>query len=124
MREIKFRAWSPFEESMSYDVTLYANGWMKCIFLNGYEAKYAGQDIIPLMQYTGLKDNNGKEIYEGDIVADHIGIGFVEYKNSAYRVNYGNGECKWFIDYLDSEGKTVEIIGNKHENPELLEVQS
>jgi len=76
------------------------------------------------MQYTGLKDKNGKEIYEGDIISDHVGIGEVEYveRHAAFRVNYHDGQAKWFYDYfLQGERESIEWIGNIYENPELLE---
>jgi uncharacterized phage protein (TIGR01671 family) len=75
------------------------------------------------MQFTGMLDANGKEIYEGDVVSDHVGIGVVEYskKNAAFRVNYCDGYGKWFIDYtLKGERESIEVIGNIHQNKELL----
>lgn len=75
-------------------------------------------------QYTGLKDCNGVKIFEGDIVRDHNGVGEVQYseKKASFKVNYHNGFSKWFIDYnLVGERESIKVIGNIHQNPELLE---
>jgi uncharacterized phage protein (TIGR01671 family) len=116
MREIKFRAWDEenkqmiqWDDAFFYDTSAVTNWSGDFSYIE-----------MPLMQYVGLKDKNGVEIYEGDVSEDHLGIGVVEYKNAAYRVNYRNGECKWFIDYLVDEKKTIEVIGNIYENPEFL----
>ena len=69
-----------------------------------------------IMQYTGLKDKNGVEIYEGDIVkslgvSDYcFGVRPVEYIGSSFTIK-GYGLCE----------RLVEVIGNIYENPELLE---
>lgn len=117
-RVIKFRAWDG--KTMRYDLTGLEHGKgneMSGVFLDG---DFYGN--IPLMQFTGLHDKNGVEIYEGDIISDHVGIGCVRHSDDhgAFRVSYGNGRAKWFYDYLDAEIKTIEVIGNIYQNPELL----
>jgi hypothetical protein len=69
-------------------------------------------DEIELMFAIGLKD-----LWEGDIISDNIGTGYIEYvpSKAAFRVNYGTGRCKWFIDYLDSELDSIEVIGTKYD---------
>lgn len=91
-------------------------------------------DDIVLMQSTGLKDKNGKEIFEGDVVTDGHTTGDI--KNHAtygfYMVD-DNGIERWFsdtaaIEDFEEDVKTaseiLEIIGNIHTNPELVEVSS
>jgi len=113
MREIKFRAWDG-EEMWHGDLS-------SSIWTDG-TVQY---NLSKYMQYTGLKDAKGHEIYEGDVISDHVGSGCVQYVDyyGAFRVNYfGTTRAKWFYDYiLKGERESIEIIGNIYENPELLE---
>lgn len=123
-REFKFRAWSGKE--MFYNVHIGSGGKVPSLH---------GERDWPIMQYTGLKDKNGKEIYEGDIlmsvpftgsyhpnkqIVDFFGMSFVFRgitKNASPYTDYTIGTI------TNSEMKvddSVEVIGNIHENPELL----
>ena len=117
MREIKFRAWNKYMNDMS-EVTWISKRQAE---VNGFSR--SSLDDLEIMQYTGLKDKNGVEIYESDLIEDGFGIGHVEYVENrcAFRINFNNGKAKWFIDYLHSEMRLIEVIGNIYENPELLE---
>jgi uncharacterized phage protein (TIGR01671 family) len=125
VRQFKFRAWDG--ENLHYInekeelQIVFGDKNEKWSVWHPYDQILDGDDDeAVLMQFTCIYDTKSKEIYEKDIIEDHLGRGVVEYKTGAYRVNYGNGECKWFIDYLTSERKTIEVIGNIYENPELL----
>ena len=116
MREIKFRAWNKEKKFMHIpNIDTF-------ISLSGSQVQSANcsinnrKDII-LMQFTGLKDKNGKEIYEGDIVQDEDLLCKVEFRNGCFvPIDYKTNRC--FDDWDDCD---FEIIGNIYENPELLE---
>ncbi len=119
-REIKFRAWVKSENC-------YMGKWSSTqnptIFSAVNEvAEYYGDDDLVVEQYTGLKDKNGKEIYEGDILEFGIEgvrtIGFVGYSDdfASYETYSKNG---YIIRGLF--GSIGKVIGNIHENKELLE---
>jgi len=107
MREIKFRAWDKIGKQGML-------GWSK-IIETGIELFFKDNFGFELMQFTGLKDKQGKEIYEGDIVKQEDTINEVYFHKGAFKI----GSTIWNPDYLQyPEG--VEVIGNIYETPELL----
>jgi uncharacterized phage protein (TIGR01671 family) len=151
MREIKFRAWDKEDKCWvkEPDVHFFINYYTdhpQSIFLFGNTTSNMSlEHRYILMQYTGLKDKNGKEIYEGDIVKGRLGIVLGEVKSGKYKMKrqnkhhvprwhlgwyiqdkreqYGLEWAYWYIDnYLHPIRKDyLEVIGNIYENPELLE---
>jgi len=122
MREIKFRAWDTEDKEMTYIEDWY---WyeeqlvhdVKEGVANGLYRKYQ------LMQYTGLKDKNGVEIYEGDIIKGMLTLEGGDCYDFTDTVSYIAPEflCDNNADFPLTQYETLEVIGNKFENPELVQ---
>ena len=126
MREIKFRAWDTLNENMFIPCLSEYND------MNDEIGNLTACGRYKLMQYTGAKDKNNKNIYEGDIVFlknwnDHIPKRFniplhetreVSFNEGCFTLVELGGTANCCISYMSN--KCAEIRGNIHENPELL----
>ncbi len=137
MREIKFRAWDKEKKKMYADVGIFPFPWNERTRNSSWSFSADGTTVNPyhenitLMQYTGLKDKNGKEVYEGDILEAKVYVPGQENSPTFWpridrwevkleKEEFDNG-WKYIIWNVSVEDKPdYEIIGNIHENPELL----
>lgn len=122
----KFRAWDKETKTM-LDVSLI--NFKKSVLVGEHwefgETNFINFDNVNLMQSTGLKDKNGKEIFEGDIVkmakdvySDLTYYEVISHRGGAYRLESNQHGCELWLRHT-----TCEVIGNIYENPKLLEVE-
>jgi len=134
MREIKFRAWNRKSKVMTYlqegvSFVLSLGGLWKFTKPDPDMSSWCNEMTGELMQCTGLKDKNGKKIYEGDIVVGNNTkkleiIWFPEKATFAIRYDSNGEKCFEEIGNALCEHalKELEVIGNIYENPELMEM--
>lgn len=142
-REIKFRVWDKTTDTMFTGSDLIIDTGSKMVTIDDNPIDYENDVEAVLMQYTGLKDKNDKEIYEGDVLS---GGNEYDKRYGTPVIKIGNyEECKELFDedgdfyelsctgvYFEFNDNTCtgidytcisnfEVIGNIYENPELLE---
>lgn len=143
MRELKFRAWDTKRKTYDHEELLLApNG---DILASRWQELRAPESVYIIELYTDLKDKNGKEIYEGDIVEAPIyGVWTAGNSDAIFGekiwklvVFWADADCGFLFkvigsknqpnrvyDILDQHLGAFEVIGNIHENPELLEAKN
>lgn len=144
-REIKFRVWDKTTDTMFTGNDLIIDTGSKMVTIDDDSIDYENDVEAVLMQYTGLKDKNGKEIYEGDVLS---GGNEYDKRYGTPIIKIGNyDECKELFDedgdfyelsctgvYFEFNDNTCtgidytciskfEVTGNIYENPELLEAE-
>ena len=125
----KFRAWDKYRNKMNYKVmvgncdTDDENWTCPIIWIEEEKDWLHFDDYECIMQSTGLKDKNGKEIFEGDIVQvlDSTYTVFYDNEKGSYRLK--PHDDRWNVDYMSnfSHGGNFEVVGNIYENKELLD---
>ena len=120
MREIKFRAWDKRKNTWIHkDLFFISNAG----FYEDYRELEDGISLFDyeydLMQYTGLKDKNGKEIYEGDVTKEGNIITQIVFRKGRFEEKLLSSPLSHTRDYFPLS-ENGEVIGNIYENPELL----
>jgi len=137
-RAIKFRAWDKKYECYvkveSIDFDFHGNidsVWVDCEE-HHHDHSVLNADEVILEQYTGLKDKNDKEIYEGDIIKQLMYVLEGKEHTTTWVVRWDKEECCFKLHYLSgslfgdsmmADDEEYKVIGNIHEDPELLEAE-
>ena len=131
MREIRFRAWNEKNKIMVFpdDDCGFSFHSVGCFRVNGGWSNLSEVDPHKIMQFTGLKDKNGVEIYEGD----RLDFGDWDKGGERAEIVWNDESLGWELKYhskeggegrgfmLDIKNDVFEVIGNIYENPELNE---
>ena len=123
MRELKFRVWSNYWKKFATEAELYIDGSVDAIFEDDDGVPHHENTDVVIEQYTMLRDKNGKEIYEGDIVMYDYGFGtyIVTYRRYDASFVLEDDDREEILNLVLSGHPFYKVIGNVHENSKLLE---
>jgi uncharacterized phage protein (TIGR01671 family) len=133
MREIKFRAWDKESNQMEYAEEMHGGKEVYFDFrgncfklMQHMEEDYPREVDAVIMQYVGIKDKNGKEIYEGDIVRligqyNRVTINEVVFTNTSFCLRFDTGDCCLLhggssTTEIKNTIESIEVIGNIYED--------
>jgi uncharacterized phage protein (TIGR01671 family) len=132
MREIKFRAWDEYKKELisSEKIGTEKTGFDETgnFYIGRYDCNEDWYDDIIIMQFTGLKDKKGKEIYEGDIVCVETRYnksiikhkGFIKFEEATF-IFACDEVADHYMTFIELFGEwDIEVIGNIYEHSELL----
>lgn len=133
MREIKFRAWDKNDKRIFIDPQM-IDFYNKKIGYMQYQTEYMPDtsysvpvgfeefEYSELMEWTGLYDKNGEDIYDGDILFESFGEKYykVVFENGSFRAEFEGDFEEHSFDLIDVVAQGCEVVGNIYENPELL----
>lgn len=121
-RPIKFRAWQKTHKYMTTDISMSTSYDEQRFYYTQADDGIAIDEDWVLMQFTGLRDKDGKDIYEGDIIADAYGSWEVFFNNSAFGLKIKKSpKARQYILGIKSRVECgAKVVGNIYENPELL----
>ena len=135
MREIRFRAWDG-EQMSTFTLEIDTAGYLTTPPVPPKHFDSTKEGFKEIMQYTGLKDKNGKEIYEGDVVKWRSHPNKTVEASEVRWSSHLKWILVWFADDFEREKNypsakdlgghinSIEVIGNIYENPELLKHDS
>lgn len=127
MREIKFRGYGKDAKQWIYGSLLDEQSVGIVAIQDEYCHVYAVEPES-VGQYTGLRDAEGREIYEGDIVRFNDELGLVVWRAGEFDIDLQSGPCCigalacLEMPFGDDDFNKIHVIGNVHDNPDLLEV--
>ena len=133
MREIKFRAWDKNDKRIFIDPQM-IDFYNKKIGYMQYQTEYMPDtsysipvgfeefEYSELMEWTGLYDKNGEDIYEGDIIFESFGEKYykVIFENGSFKAEFNGDFDEYSFDLIDVVAQGCEIVGNIYENSELI----
>lgn len=133
MREIKFKAWDKNDKRIFIDPQM-IDFYNKKIGYMQYQTEYMPDtsysipvgfeefEYSELMEWTGLYDKNGEDIYEGDILFESFGEKYykVVFENGSFRAEFEGDFEEHSFDLIDVVTQGCEVVGNIYENPELI----